>query len=105
MLPERRQMLITLREHSRQRCRDIIVKISRDSILGETNFNRISVGDLVSWKDITENDPDQFGIVLSKYISDLKSRKICMLKVAATKDNNIKNILALIVKIESKKTT
>jgi len=83
----------------------MVVEVSRDSMLGETNFNRINVGDLVSWKDITENDPDQFGIVLSKYISDLKSRKICMLKVAATKDNTIKNILALIVKIESKKTT
>ena len=75
------------------------------SMLGEANYNRIGIGDLVSWKDITENDPDQYGIVLSKYISDLKNRKICMLKVAATKDNMIKNILALIVKIESKKTT
>ena len=75
------------------------------SMLGEANYERIRVGDLVSWKDITENDPDQYGIVLSKYVSDLKNRKICMLKVAATKDNMIKNILALIVKIESKKTT
>jgi len=74
-------------------------------MLGEANYERIRVGDLVSWKDITENDPDQYGIVLSKYVSDLKNRKICMLKVAATKDNMIKNILALIVKIESKKTT
>lgn len=81
------------------------MEISRDSKMGEANFNRIGVGDLVSWKDITENDPDQYGIVLAKYISDLKNRKICMLRVAATKDNMIKNILALIVKIESKKTT
>ena len=91
--------------HNRKHHKGIIVEISIHSMLGEANFNRINVGDLVSWKDITENDPDQFGIVLSKYISDLQSRKICMLKVAATKDNMIKNILALIVKIESKKTT
>lgn len=74
-------------------------------MLGSANFDRISIGDLVSWKDITENDPDQYGIVLSKYISNLKNRKICMLRVASTKDNMIKNILAIIVKIESKKTT
>ena len=79
--------------------------IVRDSMLGEVNYLRIKVGDLVSWRDMTENDPDQFGIVLSKYISNLKERKICMLKVASTKDNMIKNILAIIVKIESKKTT
>ena len=81
------------------------MNILDSSMLGEANYERIRVGDLVSWKDITENDPDQYGIVLSKYVSDLKNRKICMLKVAATKDNMIKNILALIVKIESKKTT
>tara|TARA_B100000123_G_C25606404_1_gene373754 strand:+ start:157 stop:402 length:246 start_codon:yes stop_codon:yes gene_type:complete len=81
------------------------VEISVDSMLGSANFDRISIGDLVSWKDITENDPDQYGIVLSKYISNLKNRKICMLRVASTKDNMIKNILAIIVKIESKKTT
>ncbi len=79
--------------------------IVKDSMLGEVNYLRIKVGDLVSWRDMTENDPDQFGIVLSKYISNLKERKICMLKVASTKDNMIKNILAIIVKIESKKTT
>ena len=79
--------------------------IVRDSMLGEVNYLRIKVGDLVSWRDMTENDPDQFGIVLSKYISNLRERKICMLKVASTKDNMIKNILAIIVKIESKKTT
>ncbi len=81
------------------------MEISVDSMLGSANFDRISIGDLVSWKDITENDPDQYGIVLSKYISNLKNRKICMLRVASTKDNMIKNILAIIVKIESKKTT
>tara|TARA_Y100000592_G_C5365196_1_gene265663 strand:+ start:141 stop:386 length:246 start_codon:yes stop_codon:yes gene_type:complete len=79
--------------------------IVRDSMLGEANYLRIKIGDLVSWRDMTENDPDQYGIVLSKYVSNLKERKICMLKVASTKDNMIKNILAIIVKIESKKTT
>lgn len=77
----------------------------RENELGKVNFDRISIGDLVSWKDITENDPNQYGIVLSKYISNVQSRKICMLKVASTKDNMIKNILAIIVKIESKMTT
>ena len=77
----------------------------RDNVLGKVNFDRISIGDLVSWKDITENDPNQYGIVLSKYVSNVQSRKICMLKVASTKDNMIKNILAIIVKIESKMTT
>ena len=79
--------------------------IVRDNCLGKSNYDRIDVGDLVSWKDITENDPNQYGIVLSKYISSLDHRNICMLKVAATKDNTIKNILAMIVKIEGKKTT
>ena len=79
--------------------------IVKDSMLGEVNYERISIGDLVSWRDMTENDPDQYGIVLSKYVSNLKHRKICMLKVVSTKDNMIKNILAIIVKIESKKTT
>lgn len=79
--------------------------IARDSMLGEASYYRISVGDLVSWRDMTENDPDQYGIVLSKYIFNSEQRKICMLKVASTKDNMIKNILAIIVKIESKKTT
>ena len=81
------------------------MEISRENVLGKVNFDRISIGDLVSWKDITENDPNQYGIVLSKYISNIQSRKICMLKVASTKDNMIKNILAIIVKIESKMTT
>lgn len=79
--------------------------IVKDSMLGEANYSRIKIGDLVSWRDMTENDPDQFGIVLSKYISNSTERKICMLKVASTKDNMIKNILAIIVKIETKKTT
>ena len=55
------------------------MEISVDSMLGSANFDRISIGDLVSWKDITENDPDQYGIVLSKYISNLKNRKILIL--------------------------
>jgi len=74
-------------------------------MLGEINYDKISVGDLVSWKDITENDPNQFGIVLSKYVSHVENRNIGMLKVACTATNQVKNILALIVKIESKNTT
>ena len=74
-------------------------------MLGKQKYDRINVGDLVSWKDITENDPNQFGIVLQKYVSMVEGRELCMLKVAATVNNQVKNILALIVKIESKKTT
>ena len=73
-------------------------------MFGEANYKRIDVGDLVSWKDITESDPLRFGIVIKKYISDIEERRICMLKVAATNNSQIKNILAMIVKIESKKT-
>jgi hypothetical protein len=73
-------------------------------MLGETNYARIEVGDLISWKDISESDPMRYGIVIKKYVSQAGDRKICMLKVAATDNSQIKNILALIVKIESKKT-
>ena len=73
-------------------------------MFGEANYSRIDVGDLVSWKDIAETDPQRFGIVIKKYISQIDERKICMLKVATTDNSQIKNILAMIVKIESKKT-
>ena len=79
--------------------------IARDKLFGEANYNRIMVGDLVSWTDLSEENKKQFGIVLSKYVTTLKHRKVCMLKVADVKDNRMKNILAVIVKIESKKTT
>jgi|TARA_B110000211_G_C13914722_1_gene479963 hypothetical protein len=73
-------------------------------MFGEANYGRIDIGDLVSWRDIADVDLKQFGIVIKKYISDIEQRKICMLKVAATDNSQIKNILALIVTIESKKT-
>lgn len=79
--------------------------IARDNLFGEANYNRIHVGDLISWTDLSEEKVKQFGIVLSKYITTLKHRKVCMLKVVSTKDNRMKNILAVIVKIESKMTT
>lgn len=82
-----------------------LIVIVRDNMLGKKKYDKINVGDLVSWKDITENDPNQFGIVLDKWISIVEGRELCMLKVASTVDNHLKNILALIVKIESKKTT
>ena len=74
------------------------------SMFGEVNYGRIDVGDLVSWRDIADQDPKQFGIVIKKYISDIEHRKICMIKVATTDNSQMKNILAMIVKIESKKT-
>jgi len=74
------------------------------SMFGEANYGRIDIGDLVSWRDIADTDPKQFGIVIKKYISDIEQRKICMIKVATTDNSQMKNILAMIVKIESKKT-
>ncbi len=85
--------------------RVLLIVIARDNMLGKKKYDRISVGDLVSWKDITENDPNQYGIVLDKWVSIVEGRELCMLKVATTSGNHLKNILALIVKIESKKTT
>ena len=76
--------------------------------LGITNYSRIDIGDLVSWRDLKYEDPKRYGIVLEKYVS-VKSevyngRRICMLKVAAADSSQIKNILAMIVEIESKMT-
>ena len=78
-------------------------------MLGQVNFSRIDVGDLVSWTDISKNKKKRKGIVLKKFIIDdshsSKKRKIAMLKVVDTFDNQIVNILAIIAKIESKSTT
>ena len=78
-------------------------------MLGEVNFSRISVGDLISWTEIGRDRRKRKGIVLKKFvINDLdlhKQRKVAMLKVIDGADNKIVNILALIAKIESKSTT
>ena len=78
-------------------------------VLGEANFSRISVGDLISWTEISKERRKRKGIVLKKFVvTDLdlhKERKVAMLKVIDGSENKIVNILALIDKIESKSTT
>tara|TARA_R100001591_G_C4327552_1_gene177184 strand:- start:698 stop:934 length:237 start_codon:yes stop_codon:yes gene_type:complete len=78
-------------------------------MLGEVNFSRISVGDLISWTEISRQRKKRKGIVLKKFVvTDLdlhKGRKIAMLKVVDGEDNKIVNILAINAKIESKSTT
>ena len=78
-------------------------------MLGEANFSRISVGDLISWTEISKERRKRKGMVLKKcVVTDLdlhKERKVAMLKVIDGSENKIVNILALIAKIESKSTT
>ena len=78
-------------------------------MLGEVNFSRISVGDLISWTEISRERRKRKGIVLKKFvITDFglyKERKVAMLKVVDGADNKIVNILAINAKIESKSTT
>ena len=78
-------------------------------VLGEANFSRISVGDLISWTEISKERRKRKGIVLKKFVvTDLdlhKERKVAMLKVIDGSENKIVNILALIAKLESKSTT
>jgi hypothetical protein len=78
-------------------------------MLGESNFNKISIGDLVSWTDLGRSRRKRRGLVLQKWVStDLMSsdeRKIAMLKVVDSFDNKIVNIYAINAKIESKSTT
>tara|TARA_Y100000114_G_scaffold53820_1_gene49135 strand:+ start:1593 stop:1838 length:246 start_codon:yes stop_codon:yes gene_type:complete len=78
-------------------------------VLGEANFSRISVGDLISWTEISKERRKRKGIVLKKFVvTDLdlhKERKVAMLKVVDGSENKIVNILAINAKIESKSTT
>ncbi len=78
-------------------------------MLGEVNFSRISVGDLISWTEIGKENRKRKGIVLKKYVlgygESHRQRKIAMLKVVDGSCNTIVNILALNAKIESKSTT
>jgi hypothetical protein len=78
-------------------------------VLGETQYNQIDVGDLVSWTDLNKDKRKRRGIVLKKFESKdftlLVERKVAMLKVADLYDNQIVNILAINAKIESKSTT
>lgn len=81
-------------------------------MLGESNFHKIDVGDLISWTDLGRSKRKRRGLVLQKWISTEKSdilspkeRKIAMLRVVDSYDNKIVNIYAINAKIESKRTT
>tara|TARA_R110002153_G_C13317634_1_gene496823 strand:+ start:590 stop:826 length:237 start_codon:yes stop_codon:yes gene_type:complete len=78
-------------------------------MFGKVNFLRISVGDLISWTDISRSNKRRTGIVLKKFVASgctsIAERKIAMLKVVDSSDNKIVNILAINAKIESKSTT
>ena len=78
-------------------------------MLGETNYSRIDVGDLVSWTDISKKKKKRRGIVLEKFVGKeigfQRQRKVAMLKVVDGNSNEIVNILAINAKIESKSTT
>ena len=78
-------------------------------MLGESNFHKIDVGDLISWTDIGRSRRKRRGLVLQKWIStdflSSEERKIAMLKVVDSFDNKIVNIYAINAKIESKSTT
>lgn len=78
-------------------------------MLGESNFQKIDVGDLISWTDIGRSRRKRKGLVLQKWIStdflSSEERKIAMLKVVDSFDNKIVNIYAINAKIESKRTT
>ena len=73
------------------------------------NYDRIHVGDLVSWCDISINRRKRQGLVLKKWIKNIsdkfEKRKIAMLRVVDFYDNQIINIYAINAKIESKRTT
>jgi hypothetical protein len=78
-------------------------------MLGESNFKKISIGDLVSWTDLGRSRRKRRGLVLQKWVSidnmSSDERKIAMLKVVDSFDNKIVNIYAINAKIESKSTT
>lgn len=74
-------------------------------MIGKEKYDSIDVGDLVSWKILSDFGRKNFGIVLDKFIIKKKNRETYLLKVADSKNNTIKNILAVIVKIENKFTT
>jgi len=79
------------------------------NIFGKTNYDRVHVGDLVSWGDISMSRRKRQGLVLKKWIKwtyeDKYPRKVAMLKIAEMGSEVILNILAINIKIESQNTT
>lgn len=74
-------------------------------MIGKEKYDSIDIGDLISWKVLSDFGKKNFGIVLDKFVIKKKNRETYLLKVADSKNNTIKNILAVIVKIENKFTT
>lgn len=75
-----------------------------------TTYEKVRIGDLISWHDEIGYSPEgiiapkHFGIVLGKYIKDMGDRELAMIRVADSKSNEVKNILAVLSNIESKRT-
>ena len=83
--------------------------IKLEYIFGKMNYDRVHVGDLVSWDDISMKRHRRQGLVLKKWVKliyeDKYPRKVAMLKIAEMGSDAILNILAINVKIESQNTT
>ena len=73
-------------------------------MLGMSNYEKISIGDLISWREKITDPYRRFAIVIKKYISMVGQREVAVLKVVTSDNNQIKNILAISVDIESKNT-
>ena len=75
-----------------------------------TTYDKVKIGDLISWHDEIGYTPDgnlmpkHYGIVLGKFIKDIGDRELAMIRVADSKSNEVKNILAVLSNIESKRT-
>jgi len=74
-------------------------------MIGKQKYDSIDIGDLVSWKTLSNLETKNYGIVLGKFILKKDNRRSYFIRVANPKLNRIENILAVIVKIENKSTT
>ena len=66
------------------------------------NFDKFDVGDLVSWNRMTDRKK-LFGIILDFCLNDIGGRKIANAKVLCNENSSIKNILALNLRVVSKR--
>ena len=73
-------------------------------MFGLSQYEKISIGDLISWREKITDPYRRFAIVIKKYLSNVGQREVAVLKVVTTDNNQIKNILAITVNIESKNT-
>ena len=88
----------------------IVSKTSGRGDKGHNTYDNLRIGDLISWLDEIGYGPDghlmpkRYGIVLGKFIKDIGDRNLLMIRVADSKNNEVKNILAVLSHIESKRT-